>query len=363
MWHLDRHPNDRLTPLLCRAGVVERWTMSDWDLLIRQARRAGLLARAFALLDEAGLVDAVPPAPRQHFLAAQLVAAKHVADVEREVACITAALAGIDAPIILLKGAAYVLARLPAARGRLFGDIDIMVPAASLGAVEMALLAHGWRSTVDDVYDQTYYRRWMHELPPLRHQARLTNIDVHHTIVPPTAGLAVAATRLFDAAQPIAGDAKLRRLAPVDLVLHGAVHLFNDGEFVHGLRDLDDLNRLLRYFGTDAGFWVALLARAAEFRLERPLYFALRYAAAILETPVPSSVSVRARPGPVGRLIMDALFRRALRPPHATCATDFSGLAAALLYGRAHYLRMPLRLLLPHLARKAMARGPTAAPA
>ncbi len=40
-----------------------------------------------------------------------------------------AACAGdVDSPIILLKGAAYVMADLPAARGRLVGDLDLMVP-------------------------------------------------------------------------------------------------------------------------------------------------------------------------------------------------------------------------------------------
>lgn len=349
--------DDRLTSLLREPAAILQWDEADWDLAIRQARRAGLLARVGWLIDEAGMSDRIPPAPLQHLLGARIFAEKHVRDVQREVGLIDAALARIDVPIILLKGAAYVLAALPAARGRLFGDIDILVPAAALPAVEAALVAQGWQASVDDAYDQAYYRRWMHEIPPLLHRTRRTSLDVHHTIVPPTAGLTVDADLLFAAAVPVDGGGRLKCLGSADLVLHSAVHLFNEGEFAHGLRDLDDLNRLLRHFAADVGFWDRLVARAAAFRLERPLYFALRYAAAILATPVPPEVldhPLLAGPGRFRRAVMDALFFRALLPQHATCRVRGSGAALAALYVRSHYLRMPLRLLLPHLLRKVL---------
>lgn len=362
-----RRSGDRLTPLLRRPDIVRGWDELDWDLAIRQARRAGLLARVLTLLEERGLTDLVPTAPLQHLQAAGIVARKHARDVEREVAYVAEALAGLDLPIVLLKGAAYAIAALPAAAGRLFGDIDIMVPAQALPSAEAALVAHGWGATVDDAYDQTYYRRWMHELPPLQHRTRLTTLDVHHTIVPPTAGLAVDAALLLAAAVPLDADRRLYRLGDADIVLHAAVHLFNDGEFAQGLRDLDDLDRLLRHFASaDPGFWEALVARAVHFRLARPLYFALRYAAEILGTPVPQTVSAHpalAPPGPLRRRVMDALFRRALSPHHRSSAARLSGLAATILYLRGHYLRMPLRLLLPHLLRKALLRRTAAAPA
>ena len=47
----------------------------------------------------------------------------------------------------------------------------------------------GWATTHHDPYDQRYYRRWMHELPPMLHIRRMTLLDVHHAIVPATADL------------------------------------------------------------------------------------------------------------------------------------------------------------------------------
>ncbi len=80
------------------------------------------------------------------------------------------ALADIDAPVILLKGTAFVAAGLDAGEGRSIGDLDILIPRAALDRAEAALFAAGWEWVKDDPYDQLYYRRWMHELPPLIHQ-------------------------------------------------------------------------------------------------------------------------------------------------------------------------------------------------
>src|SRR3546814_8980596 len=62
-----------------------------------------------------------------------------------------------------------------------------MVPCARLDAVEAGLIAAGWEWVKPDHYDDQYYRRWMHELPPLIHKERDRMIDVHHTILPLTA--------------------------------------------------------------------------------------------------------------------------------------------------------------------------------
>lgn len=347
---------DRLTPLLATPAESVEWGAEDWDRAIRQARRAGLLARLEARLAEAGLIAHIPPAPRAHLEAARILASKHRDDVGREIRAIAAALETLDAPLVLLKGAAYARAGLPPAEGRLFGDIDILVPKASLGEAERLLRVAGWNSAKPDAYDQRYYREWMHELPPLQHERRQTALDVHHTIVPPTSRFAVDARMLLDAAVPMRDNSRIALLAPADMVLHSAVHLFTEGEFSHGLRDLCDLDLLLRHFSAaDFRFWDRLLERAAGFGLGRPLYYALRFTAAVLGAPVPERLFGVDAPGPLGRRLMDEL-GRALRPPHPSCAVAGTGLALFLLYLRAHYLRMPVGLLMPHLLRKALLR-------
>src|SRR6185503_6572888 len=84
------------------------------------------------------------------------------------------ALTDVEVPLILLKGIAYVLAELPPARGRIYADVDLLVPEELIGKAEAGLLERGWFRTTIDPYDDRYYRVWMHEIPPLRHRERGT---------------------------------------------------------------------------------------------------------------------------------------------------------------------------------------------
>jgi hypothetical protein len=247
------------------------------------------------------------------------------------------------------------VANLPSARGRLFSDIDIMVPKDSLNAVEAALMMHGWASTHHDAYDQRYYRTWMHELPPMQHIKRMTVIDVHHAILPETAPLRPDPQKLREAARAVDGNDNVRVLAPVDMVLHSAVHLFHDGE-ENGLRDLVDIDRLLRHFSNLPSFWSTLVVRAEELDLTRPLFYALRYATHMLHTPVPPTVLEAAkigRPNGLKLAVMDQLYLRALLPSHPSCSDWLTGAARHMLYLRANWLRMPPSLLARHLFHKA----------
>ncbi len=329
----------------------------QWDVLVRQARGANLLASLHAWIDEQQLRHCVPAPLLRHLDWAATVAERHRAAVAWEVRQIRQALAATGVPLILLKGAAYTMADLPPARGRLYGDVDILVPPAALGPVEAALMQGGWASRGHDAYDQRYYRCWMHELPPMAHLQRQTVIDVHHAIVPRTARLQPSAAKLRAASVPIDGERGLRVLAPVDMVLHSATHLFLDGQCEQGLRDLVDLSRLLAHGGTAPGFWPALMARADELGLQRPLFYALRYCAILLHTPQPSDAVRCARagaPGPLLLALMDALYLRALLPMHPSCASALAGLARGLLYVRATWLRMAPLPLARHLLHQAL---------
>jgi hypothetical protein len=83
-----------------------------------------------------------------------------------------------------------------------------------LPQAESALMLDGWATTHHDPYDQRYYRRWMHELPPFQHIHRLTTLDVHHGILPDTARLRPDSGKLREAAVPAERDARVRVLAP-----------------------------------------------------------------------------------------------------------------------------------------------------
>jgi Uncharacterised nucleotidyltransferase len=337
-----------------------------WDRLVPMARAAGLLGRIAAQVERAGGLDAVPPPVRPHLLTAKRLAEKQRRDTLYNVDCLTELLQPALGRIILLKGAAYLCADLPPALGRIFSDIDILVPRGLLAHVEGVLGLAGWRTGDIAPYDDSYYRRWMHQLPPLVNEERGSAVDVHHTIVPLTARVALSADELLKEVVPLPDRPALAILSPPDLVLHSIVHLFSEGEFMRGLRDLDDINLLLRDFARTPGFWEMLTRRALVLDLTRPLFYALRYATALLATPVPDDVmrlAAQWAPPRPALAVMDGALRRGLCAPHPDDADRWTGPALTLLYVRAHYLRMPLHLLAMHLTRKSVMRSTVAKPA
>lgn len=355
-----KRKRDLIVDALLAPQIVCHLSAMDWDLLIRQGRRAKLLARLSNALTQAGLIESVPKAPRQHLSSAALMVERQEIALRWEVECIRRALAYANLKLILLKGAAYVMAGVAAARGRTFSDVDIIVPKESLGATEGALMIHGWQGSHHDEYDQRYYRRWMHEIPPMRHVKRGTTIDVHHTILPETARLKVNTSALLSATVSVGDSTDLYVLQPADMLLHSATHLFHEGDFESGLRDLFDLDCLFRQFGEQPGFWETLVSRAATLGLSRPLYYALRYTALILEMPVPEFVLSEAIVGKPPALIakmMDLCYVNALRPVHSSTSSATTWLARFALYVRSHWIRMPVHLLVYHLGRKAFVRA------
>ena len=142
------------------------------------------------------------------------------------------------------------------------------------------------------------------------------------------------------------------------MVLHNAVHLFQDGELAGSVRDLVGTKALITHFGTtDAAFWDRLPARAAQLGLERPLFYVLRFAARMLGTAVPPAVIARvpAPPAPVLAL-MDRLVSRSMLPLRGAQGTLGEETARTLLYVRSHWLRMPPGQLALHLFRKSVRR-------
>ena len=345
-----------LFSLLAKPQQMADLDLNTWDLLIRQARNADLLGRVYELVAEYQLFDDIPLPVRPHLLSARRVARRHSTMVGFELGNLLGILAKLDSPVVVLKGAAYVLAGLPAAAGRVFSDIDLMVAKDRLAEAEKLLKVQAWVSSAEG-YDDKYYRQWMHELPPLQHMKRHTLLDLHHAILPQTARLKPSSERLFASALAVDGYPNAHVLCPEDMVLHSATHLFQDDEFKHGTRDLVDLDILLRHFGEDEQFWQRLVPRGIEMDLSRPLYYALCFCCRMLETPVPEAVLAQAaqagRPPWLLTGLMDQLFKRALVPDHSSCLDSFSSLAKSMLFVRSHYLRMPFHLLIPHLFHKA----------
>jgi len=343
-----------LISLLIQPEKAAECSLQEWDIIIRQARAAGMLGALYHTLKSAQVLNKIAKQPKCHLKAGGIMADRHMDVARSEIDKIYKTLEHAGIPVIALKGAGYAVAQLTACRGRVFGDIDILVPRGALEDAEKILKHSGWLATHHSDYDDQYYRRWMHEIPPLIHRSRLTILDVHHNILPLTANLKPQAEALWECAVRIEGYDDLYRLSEPDLILHSATHLFQDSEYDRGLRDLFDIARLIYQFQEQPGFWTDLCNRADELDLVPPLAYALRYVNKILAVQIPllpTLIAHKKYPSERKFKWMDKCFLNALQPHHLLHYSE--KFTNWLLYLRGHYLRMPAHLLIPHLLYKA----------
>ena len=348
-----------LLQLIRQPQIAGGLSPKDWEIVISQARRSALLIMLEGYLRDKDPDVQIPDYVLDLLRSTECVVKKQGTSIRWEATKLIKIIQGKGLQPIFLKGAAYILAELEAAKGRLLSDIDILIPKSAISDVELALTAHGWHASKLDEYDQRYFREWMHEIPPLVHIKSNTTLDVHHTILALTAKYSPNADLLFkDAVEtPFPGAFVL---APEDMLLHSVAHLFHEGELEMGLKGLIDIERLLlEFLEDDPDFWSRLLSRAKTHQLERPLYYALHYCQLILKLDVPEGVLQQlafAQPAQPLSWLMDFLYLRALMPDHPCADQAFTRLSRFLLYLRGHYLRMPLRVLIPHLIKKSWMR-------
>ncbi len=345
-----------LVTALDNPGAVASMTASELDLLMRVARRARVLGKLAALLREAGGLESLPETASDQLQSALVLAESRARLALWELDRISWALSDFkDGNCIAMKGCAYLLLDLPIARGRIFADVDLMLPEAALKDVEKLLNERGWRSQELTPYDQNYYRNWTHELPPVVHVEREVEIDLHHNILPRTARLKPDSHKLLKDAKRLS-KGKYYVLANEDIVLHAMTHLMFNDDLADKLRDLVDIDGLLQYFtGKDDEFWEHVLTRAEELDLRRPTYYSLRYVRQLLGCTIPASVidatDSWAPPAAIVWL-MDRLVPRALFPPHPDYPSRLTEVSRLMLYVRSHWIRMPPWLLIYHLSYK-----------
>lgn len=302
---------------------------AQWNGIISASRAERLLGTLAILLQDVAVPDRVRAILSDTRLDAEREQGIALWEANRAAFALTPL--GIEP--ILLKGAAYVAAGLRASEGRMVGDLDILVPRDRLEEAEAALLAAGWEWVKPDPYDDAYYRRWMHELPPLIHRERDRMIDVHHTIVPLTARPMPDAAALIG--ESVGIGAGLRLLNAEDRVLHAVAHMLADGDLSGGLRNLWDIQCLLAEIADHA----ALDWRAKHHGLAPHLARARRLADHVYGQ------------GETRLTLIDRLFLRRLlfRDEWGRDSHKWLGLA---FYIRSHLLRMPPLMLARHLFTK-----------
>ena len=298
--------------------MLANLSLREWDLLIPYARSTRLLAKLAIAIQDNGTSHSIPDQVSWHLNSADLLAKSRQHRAKWEIDRIVYDLADPGIPLVLLKGSAYLMLGLPVTHGRLYNDVDILVPEERLPEVEATLRSSGWQFDEISPHQERYCRRWLHELPAMNHPERGTKLDVHHNIVPRIHSRKIDPELLFKKAQPVPGNDRLLTLSPTDIVLHSVIHLFRNGKYRNGLRDLVDLDGLLRHYAQDTDFWTSLIERARELNVTISLFFACRYLRLFLETRIPDEVMDIVRQWQVPwppLVVMDKLVKLAMLPP------------------------------------------------
>lgn len=347
-----------LIEFLRQPEVVRNWCPDDWNLLLPLARSARLLGRCLYLLQAHELQTAAPQRLVDHLQGALNQTRYVQGQALRELRQVARVMQREQIPVVAMKGVAYLVADLPPRNWRNLSDIDLLVPKASIEHAEQRLRAAGWQlSGQFDAYDQRYYRDWMHEIPPLMHHSREIEVDLHHNLAPPVSRIRIDADRLWEQAVTIDDGSNLGVgvLAPADMLLHNAVHLFMNDELRGGLRDLVDFRDLFEHFAAiDENFPCLLIERATMLGGGRALFYAASTARRLLDLRVSEAffeaLEANAPAAPV-RQSMAWLIDQVLAPRRLGLRR--TAFAQWLLFIRSHWVRMPPLMLLRHLTHKA----------
>lgn len=345
-----------LIQVLSHPHLLAALNKNEWQILLAQANTSQLVARINYLMDLHHYKK--PKYVKWHLESAYKIAEKQRKQAVVEFLEVPRSLEKTASQLVFLKGAAYIAKNLPCSFGRTFSDIDVLVKKDELKKIETILKFSNWLKTEIDDYDELYYRTWMHEIPPLYHFTRGSVLDIHHNILPSTNKHMPDADNFTFSNVEVENVGTIKTLDDTDLCIHMAVHLFTESEFHHGLRDISDFDMVLRHFQKqDTNFTKQLLHRAKEIGLYDYTRLAVRYSHMVLTTPLQENLLTALQAdSKFNTLIQDFCFTNIFKPNHQSCKTWHRNVAEFVLYWRGHLLRMPVKLLIPHLIKKSLMR-------
>lgn len=310
---------------------LESLSLRDWDRLVPLANYTELLPRLAEGIRRCGWWDRIPERLRQRLSHELQVTAFRDTCIRYELRHLQRILAPVCDRLVLLKGAAYLHAGFRWAAGRRTNDVDVLVPTSSISATESALRGGGYDTDEGlSEKDDRYYRRWLHEIPPLKHQHRRIEVDVHFRLLPVADPLSFVVDGEIERSLAIP-ESCFRILDPTDRVLHVILNLARTGEFRRAIRDLWDLECMIggatsadksltqshsigdpvptRAPESPAFDWNRLIERTESRRLQRPVGDVLLLWSDFLGLALPSIVTARLLSDDPGRHRRRPLFR------------------------------------------------------
>ena len=328
---------------LANPAHLQFLALGEWSRLLRHAQRNQLLARLATLALGQESLGALPQLPRLQLEQARQAATAQRQQRQRDLQALMQLLEPAGFVVVALNGTAHWLHEIAPTNDQQCAGLDIWVDSGHWERLAATLRSGGWLPADTGPADQAGRVRW-NAAPgaqgPVRRAAVLT---VHSQMLPALpcaqAGLALQLQARL-AVPEIPG---LHVPAPSDLVLCAVAQVFHTDGGAQALRDLSDVDVLLRRFAPQPAFWSDLVQRAAELELSRALYYGLRHSVRLFATPVPDSARrARRAVAPPLRMnrLMDGLWSRVLCTPHASGRQSIRQFCRDLLRLRARWLRV-----------------------
>ena len=329
--------------------TLAHFSLAQWNDLVFILRKEKLLARVYLLLSEQSLLHIIPEPALRHFSNAVKMSTKQAIIAKSEAEKLSSSLSDKARYIVFLKGVAYSLSNSPAALGRIYADIDIVVPKESLKSIEEFLTVFGWYSEELDDYDEHYYRQWAHEIPPMCHSSRGTVLDIHHNLVPPVSGKHIDIESFIENYREEVGGVTV--LSEPAKFFHSAIHLFFNDDMTSAFRDMTDLYLITK--SQSSSFYVDLLNIIDDYGFEKECMLALYFLQTGYDVVFPQSVITRLVEFKKKSNRWELrLLARLIAPKHKLLVQGESRLVQFLGEMRGHWLKMPMHILFYHTGMK-----------
>ncbi|MEP1445718.1 MAG: nucleotidyltransferase family protein [Paraglaciecola sp.] len=348
---MSQFTNQQLANFLTKPESAIDLPLELWAKLILIFRESKLLASFYHVSKAKKCYELYPKYARKHLYAAFIHAQRQNAQVLFESENVRVLLAKIDVEPIFLKGANYILRESENSRGRIVSDIDVLVKKEDLDKVEWTLKSALWQSEKLSDYDEKYYRKWAHEIPPLFHLLRETVLDVHHNFYLPVSGRSPNVALLVSNVETSKSGCLV--LGNAESVLHSIIHLFMNEDFTNAFRDLFDIHLLIKQYES-YDFWKNLEVLAEKTKFQKELYYCLILLMKIFgsqEPPILANLNLRYKTLRRDFFINTILFN-SLTPKHSLLNNYLNSTSRFLIFIRGHWLKMPIHILIAHLAIK-----------
>jgi hypothetical protein len=302
-----------------------------------------MLATFAAIVDERD-IQINSSYAQKHLQSASIYAKRQAQQVLHEACLLNSDLNEINVAPIFLKGAAYVISNDKNAFGRLMSDIDILVNKSSLPSVEKQLKKCGWHEKKVSSYDDKYYRRWSHEIPPFYHQRTGATLDVHHTLIPPITGKQLPVSKIINKTEYFG---ELRCLCIEWKLIHCIIHFFYNEDYDKPFRDFWDIKCLVDIACKEERM-ESVCRIAEEHGFKDELTCSLYFLQIKYNKPYYSNLEMTLNISFCQKIFVRNILTPVVVLRHNLIDSKMTRVCSFIMVVRGHFKKMPIKILLPH---------------